>query len=143
MGARVVTVNEVLGGHVRLESRPDAWRYGNPRSGSRPRPAGCRSGLSRGRPGAPLVLLLRQEHREYCVFLLRQEHREYCVFQGTAVRPVLQDWIAPAILEASACRGDPLIFAPADRRWRRRSGSEGVRAELAARERRERPGGPP
>ena len=54
MGARVVTVNEVLGGHVRLESRPDAWRYGNPRSGSRPRPAGCRSGLSRGRPGAPL-----------------------------------------------------------------------------------------
>jgi hypothetical protein len=131
MGARVVTVNEVLGGHVRLESRPDAWRYGNPRSGSRPRPAGCRSGLSRGRPGAPLVLLLRQEHREYCVF------------QGTAVRPVLQDWIAPAILEASACRGDPLIFAPADRRWRRRSGSEGVRAELAARERRERPGGPP
>jgi len=131
MGARVVTVNEVLGGHVRLESRPDAWRYGNPRSGSRPRPAGCRSGLSRGRPGAPLVLLLRQEHREYCVF------------QGTAVRPVLQDWIAPAKLEASACRGDPLIFAPADRRWRRRSGSEGVRAELAARERRERPGGPP
>jgi len=121
MGARVVTVNEVLGGHVRLESRPDAWRYGNPRSGSRPRPAGCRSGLSRGRPGAPLVLLLRQEHREYCVF------------QGTAVRPVLQDWIAPAILEASACRGDPLIFAPADRRWRRRSGSVGVCAVLAAR----------